>query len=392
MATSTATATATVVAGEGAGEGAGEEAEDKWWELRMEEVQRVARYVNSLDIRLQEALTTNPADQLVAEIARVIATVPRVVRRVGAARRAPAAHYHFLFHKPRGLLCQPRQLGREGEPCVARALPAGFPPVPFAGRLDADTEGLLLFSDDGKLLHALMHPPSHAAAADGVAHVEKVYYVECSFQTRRLSSEPLDGSQREAAVDAAVCAMRAPMDIKGAVTLPAAVARCACPPFAEDLLFPAKELPTESRKRKRVAAAAAALAAGGEARGREVDTRSFTIVFWISVRLREGKNRQIRRLCQRSHLAVLRLIRSELGPLSLGTLGAGQARALSAAEVAACYLLGGLGPRPSLPCPVPALGADLLHLLPPPPPDVSVDGIADNTSVTITATADDANS
>ena len=54
------------------------------------------------------------------------------------------------------------------------ALPPGFPPVPCAGRLDADTEGLLLFSGDGRLLQALV-----GGKAKG--HVEKEYEVDVAF-------------------------------------------------------------------------------------------------------------------------------------------------------------------------------------------------------------------
>ena len=53
--------------------------------------------------------------------------------------------------------------------------------------------------------------------------------------------------------------------------------------------------------------------------------------------LEEGKYRQIRRLCNRSGLAVLSLRRVRFGPLLLGDLPRGSARCLSAGEVARCY-------------------------------------------------------
>ncbi|CAM9302031.1 unnamed protein product, partial [Ectocarpus fasciculatus] len=209
------------------------------------------------------------------------------------------SYFHFIFHKPRGLLCQPRQLGRRDEVCVRDSLPPGFPPVPFAGRLDADTEGLLLFSDNGKLLHALIHPSS----LDDGAHVEKIYYVQCSYQTRRFSSEPLTDDEKEDLIKKAVDNMREPIDIKGSITQPALVEACDRPDFVD----------ADTTKNEKL--------------------ENFALTFWISVRLREGKNRQIRRLCKRANLQVRRLIRSHLGPLALNTLKAGEGRSLTADEV-----------------------------------------------------------
>ena len=47
---------------------------------------------------------------------------------------------------------------RDGAKSVFASLPRGFPHVPFAGRLDRDTSGLLLFSDDGQLTNGLIDP------------------------------------------------------------------------------------------------------------------------------------------------------------------------------------------------------------------------------------------
>ncbi len=56
---------------------------------------------------------------------------------------------------------------------------------------------------------------------------------------------------------------------------------------------------------------------------------------WLEIVLDEGKNRQIRRMCEELGIEILRLIRVEIGPLVLGQLAKGNFRALTAAEIAA---------------------------------------------------------
>ncbi len=69
---------------------------------------------------------------------------------------APVAkHTYILYHKPRGLLCSRRD--DRGRPLIYDRLKVG-PGVQSVGRLDMDSEGLLLLTDDGDLAHALTHP------------------------------------------------------------------------------------------------------------------------------------------------------------------------------------------------------------------------------------------
>jgi 23S rRNA pseudouridine2605 synthase len=63
---------------------------------------------------------------------------------------------YWMAHKPRGLLTTLRD--PEGRRTVLSLLPAGLPRVFPVGRLDADTEGLVLFTNDGALTHRLLHP------------------------------------------------------------------------------------------------------------------------------------------------------------------------------------------------------------------------------------------
>lgn len=86
----------------------------------------------------------------------------------------PAASRYLLFHKPPGCLCSRKSQG--GKPTVYDMLPVEAATLPHVGRLDADSEGLLLLANDGALAQVLTHPSRH---------VEKEYEVvlDRSFDT-----------------------------------------------------------------------------------------------------------------------------------------------------------------------------------------------------------------
>ena len=76
---------------------------------------------------------------------------------------------YYMLYKPRGLLTAKRDARRETVmSCFPEALRETLHPV---GRLDRDTEGLLLLTDDGELAHALLSPKKH---------VDKIYYARVS--------------------------------------------------------------------------------------------------------------------------------------------------------------------------------------------------------------------
>lgn len=68
--------------------------------------------------------------------------------------RLPQAAY-WLLHKPKDYVCSHDD---DGYPTVLRLLPSGHDKLHFAGRLDADTTGLLLISSDGQWCHRVSHP------------------------------------------------------------------------------------------------------------------------------------------------------------------------------------------------------------------------------------------
>lgn len=74
----------------------------------------------------------------------------------GRAVSAPGRYRYFLFHKPAGCLCSNGD--PFGRPTIYDILPPEFRALKYVGRLDADSEGLLLLTDDGALIERLTHP------------------------------------------------------------------------------------------------------------------------------------------------------------------------------------------------------------------------------------------
>ncbi|MCS6993654.1 MAG: pseudouridine synthase [Anaerolineales bacterium] len=179
----------------------------------------------------------------------------------------------LLFYKPYGVLSQFTDEGT-GHPTLRDYIP--IPQVYPAGRLDRDSEGLLLLTDDGALAHALTHPRRH---------VEKTYWVQ-------VEGEPTEEKLQT---------LRRGVKIKGDyLTQPARVQVIAEPPL------PPREKPVTPH--------------GPTA--------------WLEIGLREGKKRQIRHMTAAVGLFTLRLVRVAIGPLSLTGLAPGQWRPLRRDELA----------------------------------------------------------
>lgn len=86
--------------------------------------------------------------------------------RLGGREVRPASFRHVILHKPPGFLTSRQSQGNK--PVVYGLLPREMSTLPYAGRLDAESEGLLLFTNDGALVRSLTHPSRH---------VEKEYEV-----------------------------------------------------------------------------------------------------------------------------------------------------------------------------------------------------------------------
>ena len=168
----------------------------------------------------------------------------------------------WMLHKPVGYLTT--RADERGRATVYALLPDGLDWLAPVGRLDRDTSGLLLFTNDGELANAILEPASK---------LPKAYEVLCQG--------PLHAAQ--------LAALRQGVELDDGRTLPAAASVLA----------------------------------------RDQGTTRLLLT------IREGRNRQVRRMLQAVGSHVLELHRCAIGPLQLGPLPSGTARELTAAEQSA---------------------------------------------------------
>ena len=174
-------------------------------------------------------------------------------------KRAAPEHLYMMLNKPRGYVCTlSDEKGRKNVSELVSGCGARVYPV---GRLDLNSEGLLLLTNDGELANRLTHPKKE---------VDKVYLV--------WLSRYIPGCEASIA---------SPIEIDGRATRPAKV----------------------------------------ETLRAEDETALLRIT------IHEGRNRQIRRLCERANVTVTRLRRIAEGPLTLGELKPGQWRRLTPEEL-----------------------------------------------------------
>lgn len=171
----------------------------------------------------------------------------------------------IAFNKPYGVLCQFTDRSLPPRPTLAGF---GLPPdVYAAGRLDHDSEGLLLLTDDGGLAHRLTDPRHKQP---------KTYWVQ-------VEGDPQDQALR---------ALRDGVELNDGRTLPAQVERLDAP-----ALWP-RDPPVRFRKTVPDA--------------------------WLAITIHEGRNRQVRRMTAAVGLPTLRLVRVAIGPHRLDGLMPGQ--------------------------------------------------------------------
>lgn len=176
----------------------------------------------------------------------------------------------LLFNKPFDVLSQFTDRGTEG---ARRKTLSDFIPVKNvypAGRLDRDSEGLLLLTDDGKLQNRIASPKAKMA---------KTYWVQ------------VEGLPDAQALDA----LRSGVLLKDGRTRPAVAARIDPPPA----LWP---------------------------RVPPIRVRKSIPDCWISLTITEGKNRQVRRMTAAVGFPTLRLVRASIGDWTLEGIVPGQFR------------------------------------------------------------------
>ena len=176
----------------------------------------------------------------------------------------------ILFNKPYGVLCQ--FTDREGRPTLADHV--AQKDVYAAGRLDRDSEGLLLLTDDGALAHRITDPRHKQA---------KTYLVQ------------VEGQPQLAAIES----LRKGVILSDGPTLPATLKLLDAAPA---WLWP---------------------------RHPPVRFRKSIPDSWLELTIHEGRNRQVRRMTAAVGLPTLRLVRIRVGAHELGSLQPGEHRTIT---------------------------------------------------------------
>ncbi len=170
----------------------------------------------------------------------------------------------ILFNKPYGVLCQ--FTDKQGRPTLADFIDEKN--VYAAGRLDMDSEGLVVLTDDGGLQHKITDPKNK---------MEKVYWVQVEHDIS----------------DQALLDLTNGVELKDGKTLPAKAKRIDAPAP----LWP-REPPI--RERKNIATS------------------------WLELSIKEGRNRQVRRMTAAVGFPTLRLIRYRVGSWTIDGITSGE--------------------------------------------------------------------
>lgn len=179
----------------------------------------------------------------------------------------------ILLNKPYGVISQFSAQPPHDTLADYITIPGVYP----AGRLDTDSEGLLLLTNSGMLQHRISDPKHKLA---------KTYWVQVEGE----------------ASEAQLALLRQGITLDNFTTLPAQVERIVEP----EGLWP-REPPIRERKSIPVS--------------------------WLALTIHEGKNRQVRRMTAKVGLPTLRLIRYAIGPWNIDGLAPGESRQVAAEEV-----------------------------------------------------------
>lgn len=195
----------------------------------------------------------------IATVGQVIDSDTDKVTLEGKPLKIDQVLVYYLLNKPRSVVSSVSD--PDGRRTVTSLLPSGHRLYPV-GRLDYDSEGLMLLTNDGDLAYKLTHPKfeidkTYRVLVKGVMTAKSVGYLESG------------------------------VTIEGKKTAPAVVKIVEAQPNNT----------------------------------------------WIELTIHEGRNRQIRKMCEAVGYPVMRLIRTQLGPWELGDLPVGKYRALKPSEI-----------------------------------------------------------
>ena len=170
----------------------------------------------------------------------------------------------ILFNKPYGVLCQ--FTDTQGRPTLADYITEKN--VYAAGRLDMDSEGLVVLTDDGKLQHKITDPNNK---------MEKTYWVQVEHEIN----------------DEALQVLSSGIELNDGVTLPARAKQIEAPALLWPRIPPIRER-------------------------RNIPTS------WLELTLKEGRNRQVRRMTAAVGFPTLRLIRYRVGSWTINGINSGE--------------------------------------------------------------------
>lgn len=220
------------------------------------EGQRIAKLLARAGIASRREVERMIVDGRIALNGQILETPATILSSLsgvtvdGKPVKAPEPARLFRYHKPTGLLTAERD--PKGRPTIYDRLPKGLPRVVPVGRLDLNTEGLLLLTTDGELKRQLELPSTG---------------VERSYRARAY------GKVSQARLEELMMGIEIEGVRYGSINA-------------------------------------------------NLERRTGTNV-WIEMRLKEGKNREVRRVLEHLGLKVSRLIRTSYGPFALGDLAAG---------------------------------------------------------------------
>ena len=230
----------------------------------LERLQKIISAAGITSRRASEALITNGQvtvnGVVVTELGSKADPDTDSITVDGKTLKISAQRLYILLNKPPGYITALKD--GQGRPLVTDLLKDVPDRVYPVGRLDYNTEGLLLLTNDGEWANRLMHPRHE---------IEKEYHV-------RVRGKVIDQQLKR---------MAEGVELEDGMTAPATVN----------------------------------LVKSGEQND------------WISVAIHEGRNRQVRRMCEAVSLSVVRLKRIRYGTLDLGTIRSGHFRYLTESEV-----------------------------------------------------------
>jgi 23S rRNA pseudouridine2457 synthase len=201
---------------------------------------------------------------------------------------------YFIIYKPFEMLSQ---FTKEGEHKTLANLSYSFPKDAYpVGRLDADSEGLLLLTND-KILNHILLDPKFKHNRTYLAQVEGIFSEEAKLKLEKGVSISVDGKEYK--------------------TLPCKVS-----------VIPSPEGTTEHENAK-VASGAHRVGV----RNPPIRFRKNIPTSWIEITLQEGKNRQVRKMTASVGFPALRLVRIGIEKISLGKMVPGEVKEIKKEEI-----------------------------------------------------------